>query len=271
MDLMAEQQDVALAEAVKTYLATLSPEQRHESQQELNKFVRWWGGERPVSELNAREIGDYSDNVSSAHVTDPVKKLEPVRSFLSYARKKKLVTVSLAPHLRVSKARPRRLGKAGAREPVAAALSTEGYATLESELEELKRQRPHIVEQIRHAMADKDFRENAPLEAAKEQQGKIEARIRELEATLKGSTVVQAGAKTVLTVGIGCTVALCDLSTGEQSSYTLVSPSEANPAQGKLSFASPIGRAVMERETGAVVEVTAPIGKILYRIEEIKG
>jgi len=268
---MSEEQIVTLAEAVTMYLATLSREQRHEGQQELNKFVRWWGGERPIKELNAREIGDYSDSVSSAHLTDPVKKLEPVRSFLTYARKRKLIDVSLASHLRVSKAKPRRVGKGGSREPVAAALSSEGYAVLASELEELKGRRPKIVEQIQHAMADKDFRENAPLDAAKEHQGKVEARIRQIETTLKGSTLVEAKAVVTHTVGIGCTVGLCDLSTGEQSCYILVSPSEANPAQGKLSFASPIGKAVMEREVGAVVEVIAPIGKILYRIEEITG
>ena len=70
---MAEQQDLSLNEAVTMFLATLLPEQRQESQQELNKFVRWYGGERLISDLTAREIGDYGEAFSSSSVTDPVK------------------------------------------------------------------------------------------------------------------------------------------------------------------------------------------------------
>lgn len=267
---MSEQQNVSLSEAVTMFLATLSPEQKQESQQELNRFVRWYGGERPINELNAREIGNYGDNIS-AFVTDPVKKLEPVRSFLSYAKKKKLVEISLAPHLRVSKATQRRSLKRVSVEITPASLTSEGYATLESELEALKSERPRIAEQLRHALADKDFRENAPLEAAREHQGQIEARIRELEATLKGSTIAEEEPRTTQTAGIGCTVSLRDLGSGEKLCYTLVSPSEADPAQGKLSIASPTGKALLYKEIGAVVEVTAPVGTLRYQIDDIKG
>ena len=266
---MSEQQNVSLSEAVTMFLATLSPEQKQESQQELNRFVRWYGGERPINELNAREIGNYGDNIS-AFVTDPVKKLEPVRSFLSYAKKKKLVEISLAPHLRVSKATQRRSVKRVSVEITPASLTSEGYATLESELEALKSERPRIAEQLRHASADKDFRENAPLEAAREHQGQIEARIRELEAALKGSTIAKEEPKPLHTAGVGCTVSLRDLSSGEQLRYTLVSPSEANPAGGKLSIASPTGRALLHKDIGAVVEVIAPVGTLRYQIDDIK-
>lgn len=266
---MSEQQRVSLSEAVTMFLATLSPEQKQESQQELNRFVRWYGGERPINELNAREIGNYSDNIS-AFVTDPVKKLEPVRSFLSYARKKKLIEVSLAPHLRVSKAKQGRSVRRVSVEIAPASLTSEGYAALESELEALKSERPRIAEQLRHALADKDFRENAPLEAARERQGQIEARIRDLEATLKGSTVIEKEPRTMQTAGVGCRVSLRDLSSGEQLCYTLVSPSEADPARGKLSIASPTGKALLHKEIGAVVEVIAPVGTFRYQIDDIK-
>ena len=266
---MSEQQNMSLSEAVTIFLATLSPEQKQESQQELNRFVRWYGGERPINELNAREIGNYGDNIS-AYVTDPVKKLEPVRSFLSYARKKKLVEISLAPHLRVSKAKLSRSARRSAVEISPVSLTPEGYATLESELETLKSERPRIAEQLRRALADKDFRENAPLEAARERQGHIEARIRELEAVLKGATIAEEEPNPLQTAGIGCTVSLRDLSSGEQLRYTLVSPTEADPAGGKLSIASPTGKALLYKETGAVVEVIAPVGTLRYQIDDIK-
>lgn len=236
---MAEQQDLSLNEAVTMFLATLLPEQRQESQQELNKFVRWYGGERLISDLTAREVGDYGEAFSSSSVTDPVKKIEPVRNFLAFVKKKRLTEVNLAPYLRVSKARKGPAAKRGRKETRQVSLTSEGHAAMSSELASLKSERPHIAEQLRHAAADKDFRENAPLEAAKEHQGQLEARIRELEATLKSSTIIEEKITVTLRVGIGCTVVLCDLSSGEQLCYTLVSPSESNPAKGKLSIASP--------------------------------
>jgi len=267
---MSEQRNVSLSEAVTIFLTTLSPEQKRESQQELNRFVRWYGAERPINGLNAREIGNYGDNISS-FVTDPVKKLEPVRSFLSYAKKKKLIEISLAPHLRVSKAKQGRSVRKGSVEIEPVTLTSEGYATLESELDALKRERPGIADQLRLAAADKDLRENAPLEAAKEHQGQIEARIREIEATLQASTIIKQKIKASKTVGVGCTVTLREMDSGEQLSYTLVSPSEANPAKGKLSIASPTGKALLDNGIGAVVEVIAPVGTLRYQIDEIKG
>jgi len=271
---MAEEQRLGLDEAVTMYLATLPPEQRHESQQELNRFVRWYGGDRLMSELGAREIGEYGESVSkriSSSVTDPAKKIEPVRNFLTFAKKKKLTEINLAPNLRVTKTKKSPVVKHAHKEAEQVHLTSEGHAAMKSELETLKDERPRVVEQIRHAAADKDFRENAPLEAAREHQGQLEARIRELEATIKGATIMKEKTSITLRVGIGCTVGLSDLGSGEQLYYTLVSPSESNPTKGKLSIASPTGKALLDQEIGAVVEVAAPVGTFRYRIEDIKG
>jgi transcription elongation factor GreA len=267
---MSEEQNLSLSEAVTMFLAILSPGEKHESQQELNRFVRWYGGERPLRGIIAREIGDYGKNIS-ASIADAEKKIEPVRSFLSYAKKQKLIEISLAPHLRVSKAKKRRSVRRDISETAPTALTSQGYASLESELDALKDERPRIAEQIRHAAADKDVRENAPLEAARERQGQIEARIREIEAILKGSIVIKDSPKKTQTVGIGCTVVLRDLSNDEQLRYMLVSPTEADPTQGRLSIASPTGKALLDNTVGTVVEVSAPVGTFRYQIDEIKG
>lgn len=266
---MSEQKYMSLSEAVTVFLSTLSPEQRQESQQELHRFVRWYGGERLMNELTALEVGNYGESIGSS-ITDPAKRLEPVRNFLSYAKKAKLIELSLASHVRVSKAKHNRTVKRRHTEFAQVDLTSDGHAALESELEKLKAERPGIAEQLRHAAADKDFRENAPFEAARERQGQIEARIRELEAVLKRSTVIKGSAGIGQTVGVGSTVGLRDLNSGEQSCYTLVSPSEADLSRGKLSMASPIGRALLDQQVGAEVEVIAPAGKLQYRIEEIK-
>jgi transcription elongation factor GreA len=267
---MSEQSNLTLAEAATQFIATLSPGERQECQQELNKFVRWYGSERPIAGISAREIGGYGDNIS-AHVTDPVKKLEPVRKFLSFAKKKKWVAVSLAPHLRISKVNQRKPARRVIQEVAPADLTAEGYSSLEAELEGLKKERVVIADRIGHAAADKDFRENAPLEAAREHQGQVESRIRDLEAILKTSTIMDNKPRTSHTVGVGCTVEISEIGSGEQGRYLMVSPSESNPAGGKLSIASPIGKALLHQEVGTVVEVDAPAGIVRYRIESIKG
>jgi transcription elongation factor GreA len=267
---MAEPRDASLSEAVTIFLASLSPDQKQESQQELSRFVRWFGGDRPLSQLTAMEVGNYCGGIGSA-VTDLARRLESVRTFLSWAWKQKMTRSNLAVHVRASKSKQGRVVRRPAAEVALAALTPEGYALLEAELQELKAERPRIADQLRLAAADKDFRENAPLEAAREHQGQTEARIRELEAILKGSSLVEEVVKPLKGVGIGSMVSLFDLSSGEELRYKLVSPSEADPARGRLSIASPIGRALLDQEVGTVIQVMAPAGKMEYRIDEIKG
>jgi transcription elongation factor GreA len=267
---MAEEQDVTLGEAVTMFRATLSPEQQQAGQRELNRFVRWYGADRPISGIKAREVGDYGQSISTS-VTDPGKMIEPVRSFLSYVKKQNLSEVSLAPHLRVSKAKRGRAARSNVVEVAPVTLTAAGHASMTAELESLMKERPVVAEQIRLAAADKDVRENAPLDAAKDRQGHLEARIREIEGTLKGASIVGQKRKTDRKAGVGSTVSLTDTKSGEQMTYVLVSPSEADPAEGRLSIASPIGKAVLDREAGAMVEVEAPVGMLRYQIGEIKG
>ena len=151
-----------------------------------------------------------------------------------------------------------------------APLTSQGYAALELELASLKKERPRLAQELNLAAADRDFRENAPLEAAREQQGQIEARIREIGAILKTATILDEGPLDTVGVVIGCTVTLCHLDSEEEVDYTLVSPSEADPAQGKLSVASPMGEAILGRTTGVIVDVAAPAGTLRYRIARVK-
>jgi len=253
---MAKQWNPNLAEAATMFLSTLSPEQKQQSQQELNKFVRWYRSERLISELTPREIAEYAERVNSL-ATDPVQKLEPVKTFLSYIKKEGLTTQNLAVHLRPSKTKRKLSTKRSHKGPEPVALTSEGFTAMESELASLKSERPQMADQLRQAAADKDFRENAPLEAAREHQGQVEARIRELESTLSAATILKQTSTNRKKVGIGSKVFLHDLSSGEQISYNLVSPSEANPTKGKLSIASPTGKALLEQEIGVVVEVIA--------------
>lgn len=257
-----------LAQAATQFLGSLPSEDRERCQQEVNKFIRWYGMERSIEELTAHEVARYAERMEGSSA-NAMKRLEPVRSFLAYAKKEGFTKNNLAVHLRLKKGSPRQeLPGKGHMEAVA--LTPEGYRELKAELTALKRERPKIAEGIRRAAADKDFRENAPLDAAKDYQGMVEARIRALEGILKTSVVTTEAADTA-NITQGSTVSLHDMSTFEELRYTLVNPNEANLAKGKLSIASPTGKALLGRGKGDVIEVKAPAGMLRYRIESIEG
>lgn len=266
---MEEEKRLSLGEAAIQFLATLSPGDREEAQPEVFRFVRWYGSDRFLSEITIPEIANYAEQIA-ASTPEPLKKLGPVKSFLTYTRKKGLVKVNLAIHLRVRKT-PSRLASPSKQLPQTPVLLTrQGYAELEAELAALKQERPRIAEELRRAAADKDFRENAPLEAAREYQGQLEARIRTLESIVESGTVMEEKKVVTSKVNIGDTILLRDLASGEEVRYTLVSPSEANPIAGKVSIASPIGKAIIGREPGETIEVSAPAGILHYQIEDIQ-
>ena len=261
-------QNLSLAQAATQFLTDLPPEEREKNQQEINKFVRWYGMERPLSELAAHEVANYAERMEGSSA-NAMKRLEPVRAFLSYAKKEGLTQTNLAVHLRLKKGAPKPVPSLKVKGREAATLSREGYRALQDELSALKKERPKIAEEIRRAAADKDFRENFPLEAAKERQGLVEARIRELEDILKSATVAAEEFDTAK-VTLGCTVVLQDLSAATELRYTVVNPREVNPTKGKISGASPMGKALLNRVKGEVIEVTAPAGTLRYRIERIE-
>ncbi|MFC1994591.1 GreA/GreB family elongation factor [Chloroflexota bacterium] len=270
--IVAEQQGVSLAEALAEFLGSLSAEQKRASQQELNRFIRWYSGKRPVAELSPQEISNYAETVLSAG-PNPLKRLEPVRDFLSFAKKRGLTNTNLSVHLRASHTPQKRRtvrGRVGATSKPAK-LTKEGYASHEKEVDALKEERQRLAEQIRLAAADKDFRENAPLEAARERQGQVMSRITELESIMQGATIVERGGLTATKVLIGSRVTLRDLILDEEVRYTLVGPSEADPRDGKLSIESLIGKALLDRSEGEVVEAAALAGTQRYRIESIHG
>jgi transcription elongation factor GreA len=193
-----------------------------------------------------------------------------LRAFLSFVKKERFTGVNLASHLRLRKsATPTRGGRAAT--PTSSRLTAEGHAALAAEMEELKAQRPRIAEDLRRAMMDKDFRENAPLDATRERQAHVESRISEIETLLKHAEVLQEKAASGAKAQLGSTLFLRNLASGAEVRYTLVSPSEVKPTEGKISIASPVGKALLERAVGEEVEVSAPAGVLRFRVEEIQG
>jgi len=260
---------VSLSQAAAVFLSALAPEVRQESQGEVYRFVRWYGADRLVGELRGHDVALYAESLGAA-TADVVRRAEALRSFLAFAKKEGLTTTNLATHLRLRKS-PQSIEGGAATAATPSQLTAEGHTSLSAELESLKAERPSIAEELRRAMVDKDFRENAPLDAMRERQAHVEGRIRQLEAILKHAEVVggetSPGAKTHL----GSTVILRDLASGSAVRYTLVSPSEVSPSEGKISIASPVGKAIINRTVGEEVEVSVPVGRLHFRIEGIQG
>ena len=259
-------EEKSLAEAAAGFLAGLSTDQKDEFKQEVNKFVMWCGKSRTMAELSALEVANYAESINSA-TTDVSKVTAAVKAFLAYAKKEGLTSANLSVHLRVKKLTSGRKASTKGK-PTTAIMTASGLEELKTELDDLKKERPKLSEDIRKAAADKDFRENAPLEAARERQGMVESRIRYLESMLK-TAVVSEERPSDLVVSIGTTVTIQGLSDSEEMSYKLVNPNEASPLKGKLSVSSPIGKALLGRKQGDVIEVIAPAGALNFRVVRI--
>jgi transcription elongation factor GreA len=259
-------EEKSLAEVETGFLAGLPPDQKDEFRQELNKFVRWCGKSRPIRDITAIEVANYAESINSA-TTDVSKVTAAVKAFLAYAKKEGLTSTNLSVHLRVKKLTSARTSATKGK-PSTIVMTATGYEELKTELTELKKERPKLSEDIHKAAADKDFRENAPLEAARERQGMVESRIRHLESMLK-TAVVSEERPSDLVVSIGTTVTIQGLSDSEEMSYKLVNPNEASPLKGKLSVSSPIGKALLGSKQGDVIEVVAPAGALNYRVVRI--
>jgi transcription elongation factor GreA len=263
----------SVSDAAKLFAQSLPPDQ-HSFIQEALRFSRWVGEERSVADIKPPDVEAYVDTfgLNSPNATS---RAEALKSFLAYAHKQKLMPEKLVTHVRVrrSAVNKRSAAQQVQQQKQQVQLTAEGLQALTQELEQLKGQRPKIAMELRDAMADKDFRENAPLDAAREAQGQLEARIRELEATLRNAVVMSSdgsGAPGDL-AHLGSTVVLSNVASGSKLTYLLVSAREASPTQGRLSVESPVGKAVIGRRAGDEVDVVTPGGAQHFKLESVQA
>jgi len=150
-------------------------------------------------------------------------------------------------------------------------LSKEGYEKLDKELRDLKtRGRKEIAEEISEARSKGDLSENAEYDAAKEAQGHLEKRIAELENTLATATIIDDREIDSSKAYVLSTVTILNKKTNKEMKYTLVSKDEADFKQGKISVDSPIGKAILGKEVGDVVNVKVPAGSLELEILNIE-
>jgi transcription elongation factor GreA len=146
----------------------------------------------------------------------------------------------------------------------------EGHRKLSDQLRQLKMvERPEVVEAIEAARAHGDLSENAEYHAAKERQGQIEATIADLEDQLSRAIVIDPMTLSGKKVVFGATVTLID-EDDKKVRYQLVGQAEADARDGKISYNSPLGRALIGREVGDDVEFSTPSGDRYYEIEKVE-
>ena len=150
-------------------------------------------------------------------------------------------------------------------------MTYEGLQALEGELQHLKVvRRKEIAEKIKEAREQGDLSENAEYDAAKEEQGHLEARITEIEELLKYAVVVDEEDGEADKVRVGCTVLILDVEFAEEMKFRIVGPMEANSLEGKISIDSPVGKALLGKKAGEDVAVETLDGDVVYRILAIQ-
>jgi len=149
-------------------------------------------------------------------------------------------------------------------------LTQEGLRRIEEELEELKTiRRKEVAERIKQALAFGDISENSEYDEAKNEQARVEERIAKLEATLRKARIIDESEITSEVVSIGSTVKVRDLEFDEEVEYTIVGSAEADPYELKISNESPVGKALLGKKVGEIVEIHVPDGVTKYQIVDI--
>ena len=149
-------------------------------------------------------------------------------------------------------------------------ITMEGYNALMKELKFFKeKERPKIIKEIGEARGHGDISENAEYEAAKDKQGILEARIKDLEYRLSMAEIIDPSTLSHDRIAFGATVRLLNVETDEEETYQLVGPDESDVAQKKISVYSPLGHALLGKQLDDSVMVEAPKGVIEYEVLEI--
>ncbi len=145
----------------------------------------------------------------------------------------------------------------------------EGYERLTADLKALRDERPKIVDAIEEARAHGDLSENAEYHAAKERQGQVEAMIGDIEGKISRAQIIDPTTLTGDKVVFGSTVTLLD-EDDKPLKYQIVGETEADAAKGRISYSSPLARALIGKQVEDEIEVTVPSGDKFYLVEKIE-
>jgi transcription elongation factor GreA len=151
-------------------------------------------------------------------------------------------------------------------------LTKEGLAKLQAELDDLRYvKRKELAQRIKLAISYGDLKENSEYHSAKNDQSFLETRVIILEKMINKARVVDAASLNLTAVGIGSLVILNDIEFSEKIEYQIVGPAEADVADNKISYESPLGKELIGKKVGNIISVNAPMGVVKYELLEIRA
>ncbi|OAI43181.1 hypothetical protein AYO38_10960 [bacterium SCGC AG-212-C10] len=259
---------VPLGEALREFMDSLKPELKAAHGGYVRKYVEYAGEQTLTNAISSSKVESFAETQIKASDPAAPERVAALKSWFVFLKKKSYVSQNYGVNIRVRRTGGRAGGSNQVRlEQKPVEMTAEGIAAMRAELEDLTAKVPEIVMEITRAREDKDFRENAPLDAAREALAFNEQRRKQIESTLKHAVVVDRTGEDRSAVGSVITVTRLD--SGVQQTYTLVGPREANAREMKISVESPVGRELLGRVAGDEVAVSVPSGVIEYRVESV--
>ncbi len=260
-----------LFDVLTEYLETLTPADHNTRGTYVRKYVDYAGGDFQVSLLTGARVELYAESQIKASDPRAADRVAALKAWFVYLKKKSYTEKNLGVHIRVRKSSARGAKRAPVveHEEALIEMTEDGLESLKHELDELKGSVSGLVEAVALAREDKDFRENAPLDAAREAMVFNQQRRREVEETLKRAVVVDARADVSGASSVGSIVQVRRLDDDLEVAYQLVSAHEADAAEKKISIDSPVGKELLGRRAGDQVSVYAPKGVIEFEIKSV--
>ena len=235
------------------------------------RFVSHVTPQVPIADLTPHQMTAYQDLIG-ANTTQMLDRLMPVKDFLRFCWKERALTeTNLGNNIRIRKPGGAKQASVAHEEGVRFEVTQAGLEKMRTDLEQLQEEMPRAIEAVAQAREDKDIRENAPLEAAREYQERLKSRIDELEYQIAHSHLSEGGASGRAHVGSTVKVALLGQEPERVEEYTLVGPTEVDPVARRISIESPMGRGLIDQSVGSQVEINAPRGVIRFRIVAVEG
>ena len=241
----------------------------------VTQFVSHVTPALPVAELTPHGMAAFQETIG-VNAADVASRLIPVKEFLRFCWKNCGYTeVNLGNHLRVKAALTAARAAVEREEAERFEMTADGLEQLKSDLERLREELPAAIQAVAQAREDKDIRENAPLEAARENQERLNSRINELEYQIAHAVISEN--QSTGRAHLGSTVGIRRLDNGdagaaaEVQEYMLVGPTEVNAEQRRISVESPVGKGLVDASVGAIVEIQVPRGTIRYEVLSVEG
>ena len=251
----------------------------------VTRFLWHFGPSTAVTDLSPKSMEGFQETIGS-NTMDPAAKLQPVKEFLRFCWKQQYTTTTgasgaveaqnLGNYLRIKRATnvARDASAFQHEEAKIFEMTAAGLEHLHEELGTLQAEMPEAVQAVAAAREDKDIRENAPLEAAREYQERLKSRIDEIEYQIAHAVVREERETGRAKLGSRVSVVEIDEADGmigDAKEYTLVGTTEANAAARRISVESPLGRGLLDKAAGRQIEIQAPSGRKRFRLLAVNG